>query len=156
MDRSDFDEVIKTSKDEIQKRIEEATESSKRVHGIELDVITMRLNLMQYGDVKGLSQIIASEKSNQNTQSQAAVQGIALVSESKSLTGSALAKLVPSFQKQIDSDLEPIWSVGAKIEVFDSVANVPSAYWPLLIKERADMLPGAVITRIEMVNPTRL
>jgi hypothetical protein len=145
-ERSAFDEMIKQSKAEIQKRIDEATESSKRVRGIEIDVTRRQILIAQYtkqhGYERGVEQIITAARSSQDVPNQSAIQPVALVSEFKALKRETLERVVPSLQKQIDRDLQPIWSVGATIEVFDSVESVPKGYWTLIIKDEIRMNAG--------------
>jgi len=66
----------------------------------------------------------------------------ALVSETDQVPFSQLAEIASALQKQATRDFAPIWQISATISVFQSLQQVPSDYWPIIIRDDIDQ-PGA-------------
>jgi hypothetical protein len=58
-----------------------------------------------------------------------------LVSETSSITLSALSMVSAAIQKQVSRDLGPIWNIQATVDVFDKLEDVPLGYWQVIIKD---------------------
>ena len=67
---------------------------------------------------------------------------LALVSETNQVPFSQLSQIASALQKQITRDFSPIWKKPASIDAFASLDEVPSDYWPIIIRDNIDM-PGA-------------
>jgi hypothetical protein len=63
------------------------------------------------------------------------VRQLALVSETKKVSFSALSRVGAALQKQATRDLAPIWEVKATVDSFASLDDVPVGYWPIIITE---------------------
>jgi len=63
------------------------------------------------------------------------IRQIALVSETKKVSLSALSKVAAALQKQTTRDLGPIWEIKATVDTFGSLDDVPVGYWPIIITE---------------------
>ena len=63
------------------------------------------------------------------------VNQVALVSETTSITLSALSMVSAAIQKQVSRDLAPIWSIEATVDAFDKLEDVPLGYWQVIIKD---------------------
>ncbi len=61
---------------------------------------------------------------------------IALVSQSKRIKFSELAKAAAALQKQATRDLGPIWQIESTVDPFEKVKDVPVGYWPVIIKDK--------------------
>jgi hypothetical protein len=44
-------------------------------------------------------------------------------------------KVAAALQKQAIRDLAPIWSISATVDAFERLEDVPTGYWPLIIKD---------------------
>src|SRR4051812_19237053 len=60
---------------------------------------------------------------------------VALVSETKQLSLSALAAAAAALQKQVTRDFAPIWRVEANVSAFGRLEDVPLDYWPIVVAE---------------------
>lgn len=63
------------------------------------------------------------------------IRQLALVSETKKVSASALSRVGAALQKQATRDLGPIWQVKATIDTFPSLEDVPIGYWPVIVTE---------------------
>jgi len=60
---------------------------------------------------------------------------VALISETKNITSSALSMISAAIQKQVSRDLAPIWNIEATVDAFEKLEDVPLGYWQVLIKD---------------------
>lgn len=60
---------------------------------------------------------------------------LALVSETDQVPFSEVSQISAALQKQITRDFSPIWKKPASIDAFHSLEDVPSDYWPIIIRE---------------------
>ncbi len=62
---------------------------------------------------------------------------VALVSEisQSTLSFSDLTQVSAAVSKQVARDFGPIWGVNATVDPFVSLKDVPSGYWPVIVKE---------------------
>ena len=63
------------------------------------------------------------------------IRQLALVSETKRVSASALSRVGAALQKQATRDLAPIWEVKATIDTFPDLDDVPIGYWPIIVTE---------------------
>ena len=70
------------------------------------------------------------------------IRHVALVSQSNSVTLASLVKVSAALQKQVTRDFAPLWSVNATVDAFEKLGDVPTDYWPIIIKDNIDT-PGA-------------
>lgn len=63
-------------------------------------------------------------------------ENIALVSQTKSVGLSQLAKAGAAIQKQVTRDVRPLWHIDATVDVFEKLKDVPLGYWPVVIKDK--------------------
>src|SRR6185503_8620219 len=63
------------------------------------------------------------------------VRQLALVSETKKVSFSALSRVGAALQKQATRDLAPIWEVKATVDSFATLDDVPVGYWPIIVTE---------------------
>jgi hypothetical protein len=64
------------------------------------------------------------------------IRQIALVSQTKKVSFSALSRVGAALQKQIARDLSPIWEIKATVDSFAALDQVPVGYWPIIITEK--------------------
>ena len=67
---------------------------------------------------------------------------LALVSEVDGHDPSDVARVAAALQRQATRDLSPIWGVGATVDAFPRLEDVPVGYWPLIIETDIGV-PGA-------------
>ncbi|GAC1633302.1 MAG: hypothetical protein NVS9B10_28530 [Nevskia sp.] len=60
---------------------------------------------------------------------------LALVSQSTQVRFGEVAQIAAALQKQITRDFAPLWTVQATIDAFEKLKDVPSGYWPIMIKD---------------------
>ena len=60
---------------------------------------------------------------------------VALISESAQVSAGDLMKVASALQKQATRDLAPIWDIGATVDAFGSIADMPLDYWPIIIRD---------------------
>ena len=68
---------------------------------------------------------------------------LALVSEVEGHDASDVSRVAAALQRQATRDFGPIWKVGATIDAFPRLEDVPVGYWPLIVETDIDT-PGAV------------
>ena len=59
---------------------------------------------------------------------------LAVVSEVDGHDPSDVARVAAALQRQATRDLSPIWGVGATVDAFPRLEDVPVGYWPLIIE----------------------
>jgi hypothetical protein len=64
------------------------------------------------------------------------VRQLALVSQTKKVSSSALSRVGAALQKQVTRDLAPIWDIKATVDSFAKLSDVPIGYWPMVISEQ--------------------
>jgi len=67
---------------------------------------------------------------------------LALVSQTPNVPGWLTQIVAAAMQKQLTRDFFPIWGVSATINAFDILDDVPTGYWPIIIRDDIDF-PGA-------------
>jgi hypothetical protein len=60
---------------------------------------------------------------------------IALVSETELVPLSDLVRVSAAVQKQVTDDFAPVWGIGATVDPFAAVADVPPGYWPVVVRD---------------------
>ncbi len=60
---------------------------------------------------------------------------LALVSESNNISFGEVAKISAALQKQITRDYSPIWKIPATIDAFATLEDIPTGYWPIIIRD---------------------
>lgn len=60
---------------------------------------------------------------------------LALLSESEKVDFAEVAQIAAALQKQITRDFTPVWQIPATIDSFTRLEDVPSDYWPIIIKD---------------------
>lgn len=67
---------------------------------------------------------------------------VALVSDDAGIPIREITVCAAALQKQVTRDFAPLWRVTATVSAFASVDDVPSDYWPIIVKKELDE-PGA-------------
>jgi hypothetical protein len=67
---------------------------------------------------------------------------VALVSQSSTVSLGALTKMSAALQKQVVRDFAPLWNVRATVSAFETLDDVPTDYWPIIIMDDIQT-PGA-------------
>ena len=67
---------------------------------------------------------------------------LALVSESSQIPKADVQKVSAALQKQASRDLAPIWDISATVDSFDKLEDVPTGYWPIIVRDDINT-PGA-------------
>lgn len=60
---------------------------------------------------------------------------LALLSESEQVSFSEISQISAALQKQITRDFSPIWQIPATIDSFVRLEDIPSDYWPIIVKD---------------------
>lgn len=60
---------------------------------------------------------------------------IALVSQTNQVPNWEVQMAAAALQIQISRDFTPIWGIDATLSAFDQLADVPSGYWPIVIRD---------------------
>ncbi len=60
---------------------------------------------------------------------------IAVVSETKKVTASALNKAAAALDKQVKRDFGPAWGINASVSAFHALEDVPTDYWAVSIQD---------------------
>lgn len=63
------------------------------------------------------------------------IRQVALVSETNSVSASALTRVSAALQRQVQRDLAPIWQITASVSAFASLDDVPVGYWPIIVTD---------------------
>jgi hypothetical protein len=69
-------------------------------------------------------------------------RNLALVADTKNVTPSQLTKVAAALQKQATRDFGPIWGVQASVSGFAKLEDVPTDYWPIIVRDDIKT-PGA-------------
>jgi hypothetical protein len=69
-------------------------------------------------------------------------RNLALVADTKKITPSQLTKVAAALQKQATRDFGPIWEIDASVSAFARLEDVPSDYWPIIVRDDIKT-PGA-------------
>lgn len=67
---------------------------------------------------------------------------LALVSQTSKVPNWLTQIVAAALQKQLTRDFRPIWEASATINAFDLVDDVPTGYWPIIIRDDIQ-IPGA-------------
>jgi hypothetical protein len=60
---------------------------------------------------------------------------VALISETERVSANDLMAVAAALQKQATRDLAPIWDIGATVDAFGGLADMPVDYWPIIIRD---------------------
>jgi hypothetical protein len=60
---------------------------------------------------------------------------VALISESELVSANDLMAVAAALQKQATRDLSPIWDIGATVDAFGRLEDMPVDYWPIIIRD---------------------
>jgi hypothetical protein len=63
------------------------------------------------------------------------VKHVALLSESRLVGTGEVMVVAAALQKQASRDLAGIWQIGATVDAFEHLEDVPVDYWPLIIRD---------------------
>jgi hypothetical protein len=69
-------------------------------------------------------------------------RNLALVADTKKITPSQLTKIAAALQKQATRDFGPLWDVQANVSGFARLQDVPTDYWPVIVRDDIKT-PGA-------------
>jgi hypothetical protein len=58
---------------------------------------------------------------------------LALVADGVNIPSSELPRVSAALSKQVERDFQPLWVVNATVDAFDSLEDVPTDYWPIII-----------------------
>lgn len=67
---------------------------------------------------------------------------IALLSQTPQVPGWQIQTVAAALQKQCSRDFEPIWGITATVNAFDILDDVPTGYWPVIVRDDIGF-PGA-------------
>lgn len=70
------------------------------------------------------------------------VRNLALVADTKKITAAELTKVAAALQKQATRDFGRIWSIQANVSGFARLEDVPTDYWPVIVRDDIKT-PGA-------------
>jgi hypothetical protein len=69
-------------------------------------------------------------------------RNLALVADTKKITPSQLTKVAAALQKQATRDFGPLWEIEANVSGFAKLEDVPTDYWPVIVRDDIKT-PGA-------------
>jgi len=69
-------------------------------------------------------------------------RNLALVADTKKITPSQLTKVAAALQKQATRDFGPLWDIKANVSGFARLQDVPTDYWPVIVRDDIKT-PGA-------------
>lgn len=81
---------------------------------------------------------------------------LALVSESQQLKFSELGRVGAALQKQATRDLGPEWGVSATVSAFASLDDVPTDYWPVIVRDDINVDGAAGVHEDDQGQPFAL
>jgi len=84
------------------------------------------------------------------------VNQVALVSETRKISSSALSMVSAAIQKQVSRDLGSIWDIEATVDAFDNLEDVPLGYWQVVIKENIGFDAGGIHLNTDNGQPFAL
>jgi hypothetical protein len=67
---------------------------------------------------------------------------IGLISQTRSVSMAQVLQIAAAIQKQLTRDFLPLWNIPANIQAFNSLDDMPTDYWPIIIMDDIDY-PGA-------------
>ena len=67
---------------------------------------------------------------------------LVLVSQTPQVPGWLTQIVAAAMQKQLSRDFRPIWEASATVNAFDMLEDVPTGYWPIIIRDDIQV-PGA-------------
>ena len=62
-------------------------------------------------------------------------RNLALVADTKKITPSQLTKVAAALQKQATRDFGPLWDIQANVSGFARLQDVPTDYWPVIVRD---------------------
>ena len=62
-------------------------------------------------------------------------RNVALVADTKKITPSQLTKVAAALQKQATRDFGPLWEIEANVSGFARLQDVPTDYWPVIVRD---------------------
>src|SRR5262249_21690232 len=136
--RQEFAASIENAKKEIQKDLDDAAASTKRIVGMQETVALILIKMQRQGEAQDPTAALALAKASQPTSKETPAKAqvhIALVAETKEVGMSDLGRVTTALQKLVSRDLKPIWNVDATVEAYKSMTEVPAGYWPVIIKD---------------------
>jgi hypothetical protein len=148
--KESFAKFINNARQEIQKSLDDADQSLKRTLGIEQEVAVIRLRVQQ---VDAAAALTSAKIEHPNVVESSGTVHIALVSEIKATSKTDLVQIAAALQKQVAKDLRPIWNIDATVEVFNTLQDVPRAYWPIIIKKETGFVGVGGIHSIKDAQP---
>src|SRR6476646_1047360 len=69
-------------------------------------------------------------------------RNLALVADTDKITPSELTKVAAALQKQATRDFGPLWDIQANVSGFAKLEDVPTDYWPVIVRDDINT-PGA-------------
>jgi hypothetical protein len=81
---------------------------------------------------------------------------LALVSDSQQLKFSELGRVGAALQKQATRDLGPEWSVSATVSTFATLDDVPTDYWPIIVRDDIEVSGAAGVHEDNQGQPFAL
>ena len=63
------------------------------------------------------------------------IRHLALVSESEAVLLPDVMRVAAALQKQASRDIAPAWEISATVDAFARLEDVPTDYWPMIIKD---------------------
>ena len=81
---------------------------------------------------------------------------LALVSDSQQLKFNELGRVGAALQKQATRDLGPQWGVSATVSAFASLDDVPTDYWPILVRDDIEVSGAAGVHEDNQGQPFAL
>src|SRR5262249_15200757 len=69
-------------------------------------------------------------------------RNLALVGDTEKITPSQLTKVAAALQKQATRDFGPLWEIEANVSGFAKLEDVPTDYWPVIVRDDINT-PGA-------------
>jgi hypothetical protein len=67
---------------------------------------------------------------------------IGLISQTRKVPMAQVLQIAAAIQKQLTRDFQPLWNIPATIQAFQSLEDMPTDYWPILIMDDINF-PGA-------------
>lgn len=72
------------------------------------------------------------------------IKHIAIISQTKRVTLEETTRIAAALQKQVMRDFAPIWKLQATVAAFATLEQVPSDYWPIIIRDDIGVQAGGV------------
>lgn len=88
--------------------------------------------------------------------SHAVLHHLALVTDSQQLKFNELGRVGAALQKQATRDLGPEWGVSATVSAFASLDDVPTDYWPIIIRDDIEVNGAAGVHEDDQGQPFAL